>query len=111
MHFGTNVEDACSLQLLRPNATKWNSLFLAVERLLSVMKDKGEGTIRVLCTDLKVPMFNPAELAFLTEYAAVMSPVNQHLASRGKCPHGVATSNNQPADRQTRATNSESSCH
>ncbi|XP_075941705.1 uncharacterized protein LOC142944090 isoform X1 [Anarhichas minor] len=71
------VEDACSLQLLRPNATRWNSLFLAVERLLRIIKDKGEGTIRVLCTDLKVPMFNPAELAFLTEYAAVMSPVAQ----------------------------------
>ncbi|KAK0139974.1 hypothetical protein N1851_023137 [Merluccius polli] len=32
------VEDACSLQLLRPNATRWNSLFLAVERLLRIMK-------------------------------------------------------------------------
>ncbi|KAK9515926.1 hypothetical protein VZT92_026523 [Zoarces viviparus] len=52
------VEDACSLQLLRPNATRWKSLFLeqAVERLLRIIKDKGEGTIRVLCTDLKVSM-------------------------------------------------------
>lgn len=31
------VEDACSLQLLRPNATRWNSLFLAVERLLRII--------------------------------------------------------------------------
>lgn len=49
------VEDACSLQLLRPNATRWNSLFLAVERVLRIIKDKGEGAIRVICTDLKVP--------------------------------------------------------
>ncbi|XP_047675243.1 uncharacterized protein LOC125145657 [Tachysurus fulvidraco] len=69
------VEDACSIQLLHPNSTRWNSLFLAVERLLRIIKEKGEGTIRVICTDLKLPMFNPAELAFLTEYAAVMSPV------------------------------------
>lgn len=50
------VEDACSLQLLRPNATRWNSLFLAVERLLKILKDKGEGAIRAICTNLKVPM-------------------------------------------------------
>ncbi|GAA6095125.1 uncharacterized protein LOC125145657 [Tachysurus ichikawai] len=71
------VEDACSFQLLRPNSTMWNFLFLAVERLLGIIKEKGEGTIRVICTDLKLPMFNPAELAFLAEYAAVMSPVTQ----------------------------------
>ncbi|XP_057197189.1 uncharacterized protein LOC130558653 [Triplophysa rosa] len=71
------VEDACSFQLLRPNATRWNSLFLAVERLLRIMKEKGEGAIRGICTNLKVPMFNPAEFAFLTEYAAAMSPVAQ----------------------------------
>jgi len=61
MHFGNKcgrstlaaetVEDACSLQLLRQNATRWNSLFLAVERLQRIIKDKGEGAI---CTDLKV---------------------------------------------------------
>ena len=50
------VEDACSLQLLRPNASRWNSLFLAVERLLRIMKEKGEGVIRGICTNLKVPM-------------------------------------------------------
>lgn len=49
-------EDACSLQLLCPNATRWNSLFLAVERLLRIMKEKGEGAIRDICTNLKVPM-------------------------------------------------------
>ncbi|KAJ8403832.1 hypothetical protein AAFF_G00347000, partial [Aldrovandia affinis] len=71
------VEDVCSFQLLCPNATRWNSLFLAVERLLRIIKDKGDGAIRVICTDLKVPMFNPAELTFLTEYAIAMSPVAQ----------------------------------
>ncbi|XP_051800990.1 uncharacterized protein LOC127537594 isoform X1 [Acanthochromis polyacanthus] len=71
------VEDSCTIQILRPNTTRWNSLFLAVERLLRIIKDKGEGTIRNLCNDFKVPMFNPAELAFLGEYAIVMTPVAQ----------------------------------
>ncbi|XP_060776458.1 uncharacterized protein LOC132885944 [Neoarius graeffei] len=71
------IEDVCSIQLLRPNKTRWNSLFMAVERLLWINKEKGQGALRAIATDLKVPMFNPAELAFLTEYAAVMSPVAQ----------------------------------
>ncbi|XP_076860592.1 uncharacterized protein LOC143513741 [Brachyhypopomus gauderio] len=71
------VEDACSLQLVRPNATRWNSVFMAVERMLRIVKEKGEAALKVVCTDLKVSMFNPAELAFLSEYAAVMTPVAQ----------------------------------
>ena len=50
------VEDACSLQLVQPNATRWNSVFMAVERLLRIVKEKGEAAMRVVCTDLKVPM-------------------------------------------------------
>ena len=50
------VEDACSLQLIRPNATRWNSTFMAVERLLRIVKEKGEAAVRVVCTNLKLPM-------------------------------------------------------
>ena len=50
------VEDSFSIQLLRPNATQWNSLFMIVERLLRIMKDKGEAAMRAVCTDLKVPV-------------------------------------------------------
>ncbi|CAB1340558.1 unnamed protein product, partial [Coregonus sp. 'balchen'] len=52
---------------------------MAVERLLRIVKDKGEAAVRVLCTDFEAPMFNPAELAFLTEYAATMSPVTKAI--------------------------------
>ena len=50
------VEDACSLQLLRPNATRWNSMFMAVERLLKILREKGEPALREICAELKVPM-------------------------------------------------------
>ncbi|XP_036960452.1 uncharacterized protein LOC119022996 [Acanthopagrus latus] len=62
------VSDVCSLQLLSPNVTRWNSFFLAVERLLRIIKDKGEGAIRVICTEFKLPICNNN---------AVMSPVAQ----------------------------------
>lgn len=51
-----SVEDACSLQLVRPVATRWNSVFMAVERLLRIVKEKGEAAMRTVCTDLNVPM-------------------------------------------------------
>ncbi|XP_056465197.1 uncharacterized protein LOC130404471 [Gadus chalcogrammus] len=69
------VEDSCSLQLLRPNATRWNSMFMAVERLLKILREKGEPALREICAELKVPMFHPVELTFLKEYYTTMSPV------------------------------------
>ena len=41
------IEDACKLQLIRPNATRWNSMFFAVERIVRIVKEQGEGAIRV----------------------------------------------------------------
>ena len=36
------IEDECGLVPLKPNATRWNSVFMAVERLVRIMKEKGE---------------------------------------------------------------------
>ncbi|KAJ8264635.1 hypothetical protein GJAV_G00151540 [Gymnothorax javanicus] len=74
-----HIQGFGSLQLLRPNPTKWNSVIQAVESLLTIVKAKGEATIRSLCANLQVTMFNPAELEFLMEYASIMSPVAQAI--------------------------------
>lgn len=50
------VKDACTLQLLRPNTTRWNSMFMAVERLLKILREKGEPALSEICVVLKVPM-------------------------------------------------------
>ena len=36
------VEDVCGLMLLRPNQTWWNFVFLPVERVVWIRKEKGE---------------------------------------------------------------------
>lgn len=50
------VERECKLQFLRPNQTRWNSLFLAVERLVRIQREQGEQSIRNVCTALKIKM-------------------------------------------------------
>ncbi|XP_034534155.1 uncharacterized protein LOC117808543 [Notolabrus celidotus] len=73
------VERECKLQFLRPNQTRWSSLFLAVERVVRIQKEQGEKAIRNVCTALKIKMLNPAEMGYLAEYAAVMKPVAMAL--------------------------------
>ncbi|XP_024139972.1 uncharacterized protein LOC112153794 [Oryzias melastigma] len=69
------VERECNLQFLRPNQTRWNSVFFAVERVVRIHRERGESAIRNVCQALKINMLNPAEMAFLAEYVAVMKPV------------------------------------
>ncbi|XP_034029477.1 uncharacterized protein LOC117513401 [Thalassophryne amazonica] len=73
------IEKNCKLQLLRPNATRWNSLFLAVERIIRITREQGEGAITAVCSALKIAMFTPVELAFLAEYMKTMALVAKAL--------------------------------
>lgn len=50
------VEDKCGLQLIRPNKTRWNATYMAVERVLRIIKEQGEDAIRGVCEELKVKM-------------------------------------------------------
>ncbi len=56
------IEDNCKLQLLRPNMTRWNSLFFAVERIVRILREQGEGAITAVCSALKIPMYVPTFL-------------------------------------------------
>ena len=40
------VEAECGLVLLKPNDTRWNSIFMAVERLNHIAKTKGENVAK-----------------------------------------------------------------
>ncbi|KAI2645468.1 Zinc finger BED domain-containing protein 4 [Labeo rohita] len=67
------VEDQCKLQLIHPNQTRWNSTYMAVERIIRIIQEKGEDAIRNLYVLLH--RLSPAEIVFLTEYCTVMKPL------------------------------------
>ena len=73
------VTDAYGVGLKRPNATRWNSVFMATERLLRLIKDRGDDEFRNVCTKLDVAKFTNTEVAFLEDYVCVMKPVAQAL--------------------------------
>jgi hypothetical protein len=50
------VQDQCQLQLIRPNQTRWNSTYMAIERLLRIIDDKGEVAIRNVCEEFRLKM-------------------------------------------------------
>ncbi|KAL1264178.1 hypothetical protein QQF64_004533 [Cirrhinus molitorella] len=50
------IEEHCKLHLVQPNSTRWNSSFMAVERVVRIIRDQGEGSVRTVCAALNVPM-------------------------------------------------------
>ena len=49
------VQSNCGMALVKPNKTRWNSVYMAVERLVRIIKQKEEGSLHSLCKELKVP--------------------------------------------------------
>ena len=49
------VHNTCGLMLFKPNATRWNSIFLAVARIVRIMHEKGEEALHLMCNDLDRP--------------------------------------------------------
>lgn len=73
------VMEAFSLGLKRPNSTRWNSVFYAVERLLRLIDENGEDAFSSVCSKLDVPRITATELTFLQQYVSVMRPFVQAL--------------------------------
>lgn len=63
------IKRHCGIYLVRPVATRWNSLYDSLECILRL---KGEGIDfhPLLCT-LGLPLFQPSDMAFIEEYCAV----------------------------------------
>ena len=49
------VQSNCGMALIKPNKTRWNSVYMAIERLVRIIKQKGEESLHLLCNELKIP--------------------------------------------------------
>lgn len=52
----TTAAEIIELQLLRPNETWWIFLFLAMEKIVRIMSEQGEGAVTAVCGVLKILM-------------------------------------------------------
>ena len=73
------VNDTLGLGLKRPNQTRWNSTFMAVERLVKLIGKNGEETFQTVCEKLDVSKFSRNELTFLHDYVKAMGPLAKAL--------------------------------
>jgi len=51
-----SIQEACSRQLIRPCKTRWNSFYLAVERIVTIQREKGEEALNQVFRSLHVQM-------------------------------------------------------
>ena len=49
------VVNHCGMALIRPNQTRWNSIFMAVDRLVRISTEKGEDALHLLFNELRLP--------------------------------------------------------
>ena len=58
------VKENCGLTLTKPNATRWNSIFMAVRHLNRIIKEKGENIIHSTCSLADIPKYTIFSLFF-----------------------------------------------
>ncbi|XP_064461399.1 uncharacterized protein LOC135371249 [Ornithodoros turicata] len=72
------IKRHCGIYLVRPVATRWNSLYDSLECILR-LKGQGVDLNTLLCT-LGLPLFQcPQDVTFIEEYCPVMKPVARAL--------------------------------
>ncbi|MCJ8741798.1 hypothetical protein PDJAM_G00074880 [Pangasius djambal] len=40
------IQEECKLQFIQPNHIRWNSVYNAAERVLQILKEQGEASLR-----------------------------------------------------------------
>ena len=65
--------------LIVPNSTRWNSFYMAVAKIHSIIEKQTDSALNFLCEKLDLPVFRPNEINFISEYVKVMQPVAKSL--------------------------------
>ena len=72
------IRETCGRLFVVPCATRWNSLYYALQRVQDIMA-KSADNLDGLMDKLGLPRFTQVEIAFIAEYVKVMKPVAQAL--------------------------------
>jgi len=73
------VQEQSEVTLAVPNATRWNSFFLAVGKVYSITVKKSEAVLNDISAKLALPPFRPNAVAFMAEYLTVMEAAAKAL--------------------------------
>lgn len=73
------VMTATQKTLIVPNSTRWNSFYMAVAKIHSIIENQTDSVLNLLCEKLDLPVFRSNEVNFISEYVKVMQPVAKSL--------------------------------
>src|ERR1700743_1746006 len=68
------IEAICGKTIIRPCATRWNSLFDALSGLNEV-----RGKLSEICEALELPVLGNKDMDFISAYISVLSPIASSL--------------------------------
>ncbi|KAK0143022.1 hypothetical protein N1851_018863 [Merluccius polli] len=81
------VEEVSRRKLMVPTSTRWNSLYEAISRIITIPLNE----LNPLCVKLGIKFLNEREYQFLKEYCTVMKPLTVALdiLQGDECTYGV----------------------
>uniref|UniRef100_A0A8C6Q9N9 HAT C-terminal dimerisation domain-containing protein n=1 Tax=Nothobranchius furzeri TaxID=105023 RepID=A0A8C6Q9N9_NOTFU len=81
------VEEISRRKLMVPTSTRWNSLYEAISRILTIPSNE----LNPMCVKLGIKCFTEKEYQFLKEYISVMKPLTVALdiLQGDECPYGA----------------------
>uniref|UniRef100_A0A8C6KMI4 BED-type domain-containing protein n=1 Tax=Nothobranchius furzeri TaxID=105023 RepID=A0A8C6KMI4_NOTFU len=87
------VEEISRRKLMVPTSTRWNSLYEAISRILTIPSNE----LNPLCVKLGIKCFTEKEYPFLKEYISVMKPLTVALdiLQGDECPYGALLQHSQ----------------
>lgn len=81
------VEEVSRRKLMVPTSTRWNSLYEAISRIITIPMNE----LNPLCVKLGIKCLNEREYLFLQEYCTVMKPLTVALdiLQGDECTYGA----------------------
>lgn len=79
------MEEVSRRKLMVPTSTRWNSLYEAISRIITIPMNE----LNPLCIKLGIKCLNEREFLFLQEYCTVMKPLTVDILQGDECTYGA----------------------